>query len=152
MNNTPKWIPILFGSLMLLMGVLILGALIGIVPTDETGRFLAPPLVIISLGLSLILGGLLLWFPKQPPPAVRSFLFLLALALVTVVCNWTAFAPNEVYSSSTSIGPMSINGEVGIVGRIAFGISALVVDIFFIATLIAWLRSPGSPAPSFRPA
>jgi cytochrome c oxidase assembly factor CtaG len=97
--------------------------------------------VILSLGLSLVLGGLLLWIPKRTPPAVRGFLFLVALALVTVVCNWTAFAPNMLDSSSTSIGPLSIAGEAGIAGRIAFGLAALVVDIFFIVTLIAWLRS-----------
>lgn len=141
MKNTSKWIPILFGSVMLLMGVLILGALIGIVPTDETGRFLAPPLVIVSLSLSLVLGGVLLFIPKQAPVAMRSFVFLLALALVTVVCNWTAFASNVVYSSSTSVGPVQIGGQDGIVARIAFGIAALVVDIFFIVTLVAWLRS-----------
>jgi hypothetical protein len=39
MDNTPKWIPVLFGSVMLLMGTLILGALFGVVPTDEGGRF-----------------------------------------------------------------------------------------------------------------
>ena len=141
MDRAPKWIPILFGSVMILMGVLILGALIGIVPTDETGQILAPPLVIVSLSLSLVLGGVLLFIPKQSPVAVRSFLFLLALALVTVVCNWTAFASNIVYSSSTSVGPVQISGQDGILARIAFGMAALVVDLFFIATLIAWLRT-----------
>jgi hypothetical protein len=60
MDNTPKWIPILFGGVMLLMGVLILGALFGIVPTDEEGQFLAPPAIIGSLGFGFILGGFLL--------------------------------------------------------------------------------------------
>src|SRR4030042_5805722 len=102
MNDTPAWIPVLFGCVMLLMGALILGALFGIIPTDG-GQFLAPSPVILALGLSLILGGFLFWIPRTVPSLVRTFLFLIALALVGVVCNWTAFAPDVVYTSSTSI-------------------------------------------------
>jgi hypothetical protein len=138
--DAPKWIPVLFGSVMLLMGLLILGALFGIIPTEEGGQFLAPPLVIASLGLGLVLGGILIWVPYRTPPMVRSILFLVALALVAVVCNWTAFAPNVAYYSSTSIGPVSITEEGGIGGRIAFGIAALVVDIVFISVLVSVLR------------
>jgi hypothetical protein len=143
--DAPKWIPALFGGVMLLMGLLILGALFGIVPTDEGGQFLAPPLVIASLGLGLVLGGILMWAPSRTPAILRSILFLFALALVAVVCNWTAFAPNVVYYSSTSIGPVNITDEGGIGGRIAFGIAALVVDIFLISVLVSVLR-PRKPA------
>jgi hypothetical protein len=141
MENTPKWIPILFGGVMLLMGALILGALFGIVPTDDGGQFLAPPAIIVSLGFGLMLGGFLLWMPYRTPPILRSLLFFVALALVTVVCNWTAFAPNVVYYSSTSIGPVEFSGEAGIGGRIVFGIAALIVDFVFLSTVFAWMRS-----------
>ncbi|WKZ35250.1 MAG: hypothetical protein QY332_16680 [Anaerolineales bacterium] len=141
MDDTPKWIPVLFGSVMLLMGALILGALFGIVPTDEDGAFLAPPMIIAALGLGFILGAFLLWIPDWTPPLLRTFLFLVTLALVAVVCNWTAFAPQVVYYSSTSIGPVQFSGESKIGGRIVFGIAALIVDSIFISTLIAWVRS-----------
>lgn len=141
MDGTPKWIPVLFGSVMLLMGALILGALFGIVPTDEEGRFLAPPLIIASLGLGLVLGGLLLWIPYRTPPSIRTFLFLVVFALVAVVCNWTAFAPGVVYYSSTSIGPVEFSGQAGIEGRIVFGIVAVIVNLVFLSTLIGWLKN-----------
>lgn len=141
MDDTPKWIPALFGSVMLLMGALILGAFFGIVPTDEGGRFLAPPPVIASLGLGLILGGLLLWIPYKTPPSVRTFLFLVVFALVAVVCNWTAFAPGVVYYSSTFIGPVEFSRQAGIEGRIVFGIVAVIVNLVFLSTLIGWLKN-----------
>ena len=140
LESTPKWIPLLCGGVMLLMGLIILGALIGIVPVAQGGRFLAPPLVIVSLGMSLVFGGLLLWIPSQTPALLRTLLFLTALALIAVVCNWSAFAPNVVYESSTSIGPLEISGESDTGARIVFGVVALLVNVTFIFTLLASVR------------
>ena len=140
MDDTPRWIPFLFGSVMMLMGTLILGVLFEVVPVDEDGQFLAPSLVIFSLGLGLASGGFLLWLPFQTPPRLRTFLALVVMVFMLVVCNWTAFAPNVVYHSSTSIGPLEVSGKAGIGGRIVFGIAALIVNSIFLSTLIAWLR------------
>lgn len=140
MDETPAWIPILFGSVMIGMGGMILGAYLGIVPVDEGGRFLAPPAVILSLGSGLVLGGLLLWIPRSIPIRLRSLLFLAALALAAVVCNWTAFAPGMAYTSTTSIGLFRISGESNLGGRIAFGVAALIVDAFFLSELAGWVR------------
>lgn len=140
MNSTPRWIPFLFGGVMLLMGALILGAFLGIVPTNG-GQFFAPPLIILALGVGMVLGGFLLWIPQQAPAWMRASLFVLLLALVAVVCNWTAFAPDVVYSSTTSIGPVSFSGEAPLGGRIVFGIAALVVDAFILFAIISWARS-----------
>jgi cytochrome c oxidase assembly factor CtaG len=79
--------------------------------------------------------------PYRTPPILRSLLFFVALALVTVVCNWTAFAPNVVYYSSTSIGPVEFSGEAEIGGRIVFGVAALIVNFVFLSTVVAWMRS-----------
>jgi hypothetical protein len=140
MDKTPKWIPLLFGGVMVLMGAVILGALIGIVPTNEGGHFVAPPPIIASLGIVLAAGGVLLWMPCQSPPSLRTLLFLMALAMVAIVCNWAAFAPDVVYESSTSIGPIGIIGNTDTGARIACGIVALVVNATFISTLIASVR------------
>lgn len=110
MDEPPRWIPVLFGGVAFLMGVLILGAFLGVVPTDG-GRFFAPPAVIIALGSGLVLFAALLWIPPKTPALVKSGLVLLALALTAIVCNWTAFAPEVVYSSSTSIGPFAFLGS-----------------------------------------
>src|SRR4030067_2990051 len=109
MNEPPRWIPVLFGVVSFVMGALILGAFLGIVPTDG-GRFFAPPAVIVALGSGLVLFAALLWIPPTTPAFVKSGLVLLALALTAVVCNWTAFAPEVMYQSSTSIGPIAFSG------------------------------------------
>jgi hypothetical protein len=58
----------------------------GIVPT-EGGQFLAPPVIIISLGLSLLFGGLAMWVPEQAPAILRSGILIIALASPAAVCN-----------------------------------------------------------------
>lgn len=143
MNEPPRWIPVLFGAVAFLMGVLILGAFLGIVPTDG-GRFTAPPAVILGIGLSLLVGAAIFWLPRTAPAVVRSGLLVLALGLLAVVCNWTAFAPDVIYSSSVSIGPVSFSGSDQVGGRIAFGLAALLVDAVIIATIAGWIRSARS--------
>jgi cytochrome c oxidase assembly factor CtaG len=140
MNETPRSIPLLFGSVMFLMGSIILGALLGIVPTDG-GRFTAPPTVIAALGLCLLFGAFMLWLPRQAPVLIRTVLLIMALDLLAVVCNWTAFAPDVVYYSSTSIGPVTITGEDQVGGRIVFGFAAVVVDVSILSMLIGWVHS-----------
>jgi hypothetical protein len=41
LTPTPRWIPLFIGSIMMLMAALILGAVVGLVPTGA-GQFLAP--------------------------------------------------------------------------------------------------------------
>ncbi len=126
-NDGPLWIRILFGVVPALMGVLILGALAGIVPTDG-GAFMAPAGVLVALGVGLILFAVLLWIPRSAPSALRTALGLLLLLLVVAVCNWTAFAPGVRYTSETTIGAWTTSGEDPVGGRIAFGVVALVID------------------------
>jgi hypothetical protein len=142
MDAILKWILVLFGSVMIIMGTLILGVLIGVVPTEEGGTYLAPHLVIASLGLGMVCGGLLLWIPERTPPLARTFFALIVLVLFAVVCNWTAFAPSNQYYAEgmpTELTP----SEMQIGGRIVFGILALILDYTLIATLVSWVRQVG---------
>jgi hypothetical protein len=139
MNSTPKWIPLLFGSAMILMAAIILGAFVGIIPT-EGGQFLAPPIIIVGLGLCLLSGGIAMYIPQKAPVFFRSGLFAIALVSLAIVCNWTAFAPGVVYSSSTSIGLLQFSGEDPIGGRIVFGLAAIVVDLFMLFAVVGWIR------------
>jgi hypothetical protein len=132
----------LFGGVMLLIGGIILGAWFGLVPTDG-GQFLAPPLVIISLGFCFVLGGLTLWIPARAPVFLRTTFFFLSLVLLTILFNWTAFAPGVRYASSTTFGPLTIGGSGNIGGRIAFGLAALVVDALLVFSIVSWVRSAG---------
>ena len=139
MDDTPRWIPMFFGLAAIGMGVLILGALWGWVPTDG-GQFLAPTPVILSLGLGLILFGVLLAIPVHLAGFIRGALFLLVMILAAVVCNWTAFAPEVLYTSTTTLGSSTTTAEDPIGGRIVFTIAALVVDGILIASLVGWIK------------
>jgi len=137
--STPVWIRILFGAVPILMGVVILGALAGVVPTDG-GRFFAPPWVILSLGSGLILFGLGLWMPASTPPQLKSAIFLVLLLFLAAVCNWTAFAPGVVYTSEMTIGGWTTSGEDPIGGRLVFGAVALAVDALLAFTVVDIVR------------
>jgi len=140
MSSTPRWIPVLFGSVMILMAAIILGAYFGIVPT-EGGQFLAPPVIIICLGLCLLFGGLAMWVPEQAPGVLRMGILITAMVCLAAVCNWTAFAPGVAYSSSMVIGPFQTNGMDQVGGRIAFTLAAIAVDLIILFAISAWIRS-----------
>ncbi len=138
MNETPRWIPILFGSVMILMALIILGAFYGYIPAE--GEFTAPPAIILSIAICLLAAGLAILIPPGAPAILRTALGIITLITVAAVCNWTAFAPEVTYTSSTSIGPFSYEGEDQVGGRIVFGLVAIVVDIILISSLILWIR------------
>lgn len=129
----------LVGGFALLMGVLIIGSLVGLIPTEE-GAYFAPRAILWSLGIGFVLGALLLLTIDLAPTWLRSLLFLSALALVAVVCNWSAFAPDVRYVTSTSMGPLSFSGEDSTGGRIVFGAAALLVDAVLLFGIFSWLR------------
>ncbi len=139
MNSTPRWIPILFGCVMILMALIILGAVYGYIPAE--GEFKAPKVIILSISICLFAAGLAILTPQSAPAIMRTTLGFVAFATLAAVCNWTAFAPEVTYTSSSSIGPFQFEGEDPIGGRIVFGLAAIAVDIFIIAALIGWLRS-----------
>ena len=120
------------------MAVIIFGALIGSVPTE--GDFLAPPFIIANISIGLFFGGIALWIPSKTPPFIKSGIFLVALVSLATVCNWTAFAPEVTYSSSTTIGPYQISGGDQVGGRVVFGAFAIIVDLFIISMVIGWIR------------
>jgi cytochrome c oxidase assembly factor CtaG len=124
---------------MILMALTILGAVYGFIPAE--GEFKAPKGIILSISICLFAVGLAILIPQSAPAIMRTTLGFVALATLAAVCNWTAFAPEVTYTSSSSIGPFQFEGEDPIGGRIVFGLAAIVVDIFIIAALIGWLRS-----------
>jgi hypothetical protein len=140
MDSTPRWIPLFFGGVMIFMAALILGAVFGVVPTDG-GQFLAPQIVIVSIGLCLLCAGLAMWVPPRAPALFRSGLMIISLVSLAAVCNWTAFAPEVVYSSSTSFGAYQFSGEDQIGGRIVFAVAAILVDVFILSAIAGWARS-----------
>jgi len=142
-DDQPFWLRLIFSLVPLLMGLVILGAWFGVVPTDG-GSFNAPPAVILALAGGLILFAFLIWIPKETPKAVRLILPTILLLAVAVVCNWTAFAPGIRHTSEVTIGPWSSSGEDQVGGRIAFGLVAIAIDAIVVlgifVTVRRWLR------------
>lgn len=138
-SRTPKWVPVFLGFFTFGMGTLILGTVLGLLPTEE-GAYFASKFIVAAIGFGLILSAILFWIPMTAPSLIKSALFFLVLFLVAIVCNWSAFAPNVHYWSNTSIGPISMGGEDQIGGRIVFGIVALIIDAFLVDALIAQIR------------
>ena len=143
-EDQPIWIRIVFSLVPLVMGLVILGAWFGIVPTDG-GQFNAPAAVIFALAGGLILFAFLIWIPRDAPKALTLVLPWALVLAVAAVCNWTAFAPEVRYTSEVTIGPWSSSGEDQVGGRIVFGLVALVVDAIVLAgvfsTVRNWFRS-----------
>jgi hypothetical protein len=138
MDSTPRWIPILFGTVMILMALIILGAFYGFIPAE--GEFKAPPVIILSICICLLAAGLAILIPPGAPAILRTALGIITFITLAAVCNWTAFAPGITYTSSTSIGLFSFEGEDQVGGRIVFGLVAIAVDIILISSLVIWLK------------
>ncbi len=138
-DGLSPWIKFLLGLIPLSMGAIILGALVGFVPTGD-GQFLAPAWVIASIGAGLVLFAVTVWIPSSSPRVVRSVLGLLLLVLVAVVCNWTAFATGVRYTGEFSLGPISQSSEDPVGGRIVFGVVAIAIDLLFAYSIFRAVR------------
>jgi hypothetical protein len=138
-SSPPKWIPAVFGFFAFLMGTLVLGAVLGIVPADPHG-FLAPRWVVGAIGVGLILLAFMFWIPTSTPSLVKAVMGWTAMLLWAVVCNWTAFARGVRYTSSLSAGPVSVEGNDQFGGRIVFGLVALVIDGLLAWSLVTQIR------------
>jgi hypothetical protein len=119
------------------LGIIILGALAGIIPTDEAS-FLAPPAILFTIGSGLLLLGIIIWIPENAPSWIRGGLGLALIGMLAVVCNWSAFASDVQYSSNLQLGPFSSGAEDSIGGRIVFGLAALAVDLLLLGSVI-WI-------------
>lgn len=139
MADTPRWVPILFGCAMILISALILGAVTGVVPTGD-GTWSIPPMVVASLGLCLLLIGAAMAAPEQAPAILRGGLFTFGMFFMAVFCNWTAFAPSMTYESSISLGPLAVEGQDQLGGRIVFGLAVIVVDLVLLSAVWGWVR------------
>lgn len=127
----------------LLMASLIAGAQSGIIPSGE-GAFFAPPQVITALWVGMLLAGALFLLPERSPSALKAGLAFLVLCLAAVVCNWSAFAPDVTYTSTTTISTpflgFSTTREDPVGGRIVFGLMAIVVDLILVAGIVYGIR------------
>ncbi len=147
MATSPKWTSTLMGSIILFVGALLLGLLMGIAPVDGGGNSLVPSLIIVSVGLGFVFGGIQLWLPDQTSRFLRTCLGLLPMILIVILCNWTAFATHIVYKSSASAGLKHLVENSSLGALTLFAVVVIIIDYAFLSTLITsieWLyRSTG---------
>jgi len=134
-------IPIIFGGFALLMGAVVLGAAVGILPADPRG-FNVPRWVIAAIGSGLgVFGLMMIIMPFNTPDWARSGLAIIFLLLLGLVLNYTAFfAPRNIFSSSTSIGPLTTTRQGDPGAQLVCGGIAVLVDAFILWTPFSQVR------------
>lgn len=137
-----------------LMGLLVIGMALGIVPARVSEG--TPPWVGAAAGLAFILTGAAIIvgyavaggatpdgdLPPGTPFGVRLTQYVLGLGIVgllTAIGGWVAFGPGPRQFSITGLpvlGPRA--GEV--MGRVAFGIGAVLAAVIFVALAVVNAR------------
>jgi len=139
------WVGALFG----VVGLIILFVALGIIPTDES-KFEAPHWVVGAAGLAFFLIGILLLTtpPDQAPEAAARTTwrtFLLGTGVVgamAAIFNWVAFGPGpRHFGGGISIPFVAISSRQNEwSGRVAFGIGAVLIDLFLAFVVVRGLR------------
>ena len=139
------WLGALFGA----VGLVILLVALRIIPAAES-RFQAPHWVVGAAGLAFFLVGILLLTtpPAQTPVAAARTTwrtFLLGAGVVgsmAAIFNWVAFGPGpRRFGGSISIPFVSISGpQSEWSGRAAFGLAAVMIDLFLGWVIVRGLR------------
>jgi len=114
-------------------------------------NFNAPRWVIAAVGMAFALAGAMVivkglesGFGDHPIYKwISTGMILAFLVFFAAPFNWVAFGPGErSFSSSTSFGSIAVNqdGASDFGGQVAFGIGAVLLDIFIVYILLRFLR------------
>lgn len=135
------------GALCVGLGLLIVLLAAGVIPADEKS-FHAPRWVVSAAGLVFVLAGVALAtasVPGAPEGAGRTTWrsFVLGGAIVglmAAILNWIAFGPGERrFGGGIALPFIAVSGPGSEwSGRVAFGIGAVLVDVFFL-----WMAARG---------
>jgi Protein of unknown function (DUF3592) len=137
-DNTSRGGRIALGSISAAIGLAVIGTAVS-AAIHATDPFTSERLIAVPAGLIFILGGTLVALP----PGSRQWQSVLSALLVTcfaVTFDWVAFGPGErQFGGGIALGPSVAAGlPLGeFVGRAAFGVAAIVLDIF---AVIVWIR------------
>jgi hypothetical protein len=134
---------LVFSALFFATGGFVMAIGAGWIAVDP-GDLQAPRWVLVCAGVMFLAGGFV--------PLGQTFNFGALLneavgfvvgAGFAAVVNWVAFGPGERrFTSGLSAGGATITSSPGneLVGRIAFGIGAVIVDFLLLALLWRWLQ------------
>ncbi len=135
----------LFGAVFWIVGGLIMALALGWIPSRPE-NFHSPRWVLGVAGGVFFLGGFAPLISRLGPDSVisRNFLLLFVGAFASIF-NWIAFGPGpRRFSGGMSIGPFSSVARASeMSGRIAFGISAVFIDLVLLSLL--WKAMRPSP-------
>ena len=135
------------------LGVAVLAAGVALVALGlhllepKADRFAAGEFVLLPVGATIALGGALLVLP-QSFTRVRSLVAALMITALAVAASWIAFGPGDSglrsgFSLSAAHGPMQTGHMLG---RILFGIAAVLADLLAFWAWVRFLVSLGGAA------
>jgi len=141
-NNPQPGGPLL-GSLFAVPGLAMLGsAIYGFI---HGAPFTVDNLIGVLIAVMFVLAGIYVGAPPQYR-RLRNLLSALVVTCLALTFDWVAFGPGERHFTGSIGGIGFIPGEM--MGRIAFGIVAVVIDICAIAMWVAQCRQMFGPAGS----
>ncbi len=107
----------------------------------QANLFASDSLMAVPAGLIFVFAGILVGLPPQFAKS-RSWLTTLVVTCLAVTFDWVAFGPGERHFTGSAGGIGFIPGET--MGRIVFGVVAVVIDICAVGMWVALLRAtPG---------
>ncbi len=103
----------------------------------------------LPAGLAFALAGLTLIVPRRYSRA-QAFIGALIVTAMALECDWIAFGPGERhFTSFISLGPIGFGSRSGdLPGRIAFGVGAVLLDLWMIWAWARVLRPASTDGPT----
>jgi hypothetical protein len=120
------------GLATLALGLLISGASID--RTIDADPFKAENLMGVPFGLVFVFAGIMVSLP-QGPGKWRDLLAALLVTCMALIFDWVAFGPGERQFTGSVNGFGYVPSELS--GRVAFGIAAIIFDIF---AILMWVQ------------
>ena len=135
------------------LGVAVLAAGLGVVALGlhflepKTDRFAAGEFALLPVGATIAFGGALLALP-QSLARMRSLVAALMMSSLAMAATWVAFGPGDSglrngVSLSAARGPMQTGHMLG---RVLFGIGAVLADLLAFWSWVRFLVSLGRTA------
>jgi hypothetical protein len=133
-----------FAIVFWIAGALILALAVGWIPAPPE-RFGAPHWVVGAAGFLFIAGGFVPLTTRLGPNSWASRCVGAAVLWpLALIFNWIAFgAGPRHFSGGLSLGGLGISQSAGsdTGGRIAFGIAAVMLDLFVVVVAVRWMRN-----------